>query len=108
MEELEEQLNDALHQKQILTLRLDSQLKVQQDENRLVVSMDIDGRTGGRIQRDTGRRTESPRETEGRADINRQTIKQKHIERRRQMDGHRQAEGHRQTDTYHLLKMYSL
>ncbi|MCJ8748089.1 hypothetical protein PDJAM_G00160970 [Pangasius djambal] len=34
MEELEEQLNDALHQKQILALRLDSQLKVQQDENR--------------------------------------------------------------------------
>lgn len=40
MEELEEQLNDALHQKQILALRLDSQLKVQQDENRLVVSTD--------------------------------------------------------------------
>ncbi|MCI4393898.1 hypothetical protein PGIGA_G00162430 [Pangasianodon gigas] len=34
MEELEEQLNDALHQKQILALRLDSQLKVHQDENR--------------------------------------------------------------------------
>ncbi|XP_047659241.1 progesterone-induced-blocking factor 1 isoform X2 [Tachysurus fulvidraco] len=34
MEELEEQLNDALHQKQVLALRLDSQLKVQQDENR--------------------------------------------------------------------------
>ncbi|KAK3511111.1 hypothetical protein QTP70_031458 [Hemibagrus guttatus] len=34
MEELEEQLNDALHQKQILALQLDSQIKVQQDENR--------------------------------------------------------------------------
>ncbi|XP_062865690.1 progesterone-induced-blocking factor 1 isoform X2 [Trichomycterus rosablanca] len=34
IEELEEQLNDALHQKQVLTLRLDSQLKLQQDENR--------------------------------------------------------------------------
>ncbi|KAG7315972.1 hypothetical protein KOW79_020838 [Hemibagrus wyckioides] len=34
IEELEEQLNDALHQKQIFALRLDSQLKVQQDENR--------------------------------------------------------------------------
>ncbi|KAK2818148.1 hypothetical protein Q7C36_022081 [Tachysurus vachellii] len=34
MEELEEQLNDALHQKQVFALRLDSQLKVQQDENR--------------------------------------------------------------------------
>ncbi|XP_036419362.1 progesterone-induced-blocking factor 1 [Colossoma macropomum] len=34
IEELEEQLNDALHQKQVLALRLDSQLKLQQDENR--------------------------------------------------------------------------
>ncbi|XP_067297491.1 progesterone-induced-blocking factor 1 isoform X2 [Pseudorasbora parva] len=34
IEELEERLNDALHQKQVLTLRLDSQLKLQQDENR--------------------------------------------------------------------------
>uniref|UniRef100_A0AAY4F0W9 Progesterone-induced-blocking factor 1 n=1 Tax=Denticeps clupeoides TaxID=299321 RepID=A0AAY4F0W9_9TELE len=33
-EELEERLNDALHQKQMLTLRLDSQLKMQQEENR--------------------------------------------------------------------------
>ncbi|XP_073796813.1 progesterone-induced-blocking factor 1 isoform X2 [Danio rerio] len=33
-EELEERLNDALHQKQVLALRLDSQLKLQQDENR--------------------------------------------------------------------------
>ncbi|XP_057187374.1 progesterone-induced-blocking factor 1 [Triplophysa rosa] len=34
IEELDERLNDALHQKQVLTLRLDSQLKLQQDENR--------------------------------------------------------------------------
>ncbi|XP_076839646.1 progesterone-induced-blocking factor 1 [Brachyhypopomus gauderio] len=34
VEELEEQLNDALHQKQVLALRLDSQLKLQQDESR--------------------------------------------------------------------------
>ncbi|XP_029112819.1 progesterone-induced-blocking factor 1 isoform X2 [Scleropages formosus] len=34
IEELEEQLNDALHQKQLLSLRLDSQLKLQQEENR--------------------------------------------------------------------------
>ncbi|KAI1899591.1 hypothetical protein AGOR_G00063370 [Albula goreensis] len=34
IEELEERLNDALHQKQLLALRLDSQLKLQQDESR--------------------------------------------------------------------------
>ncbi|XP_048880029.1 progesterone-induced-blocking factor 1 isoform X2 [Brienomyrus brachyistius] len=34
IEELEEQLNDALHQKQLLSLRLDSQLKLQQEETR--------------------------------------------------------------------------
>lgn len=34
IEELEERLNDALHQKQLLTLRLDNQLKLAQDENR--------------------------------------------------------------------------
>lgn len=34
IEELEERLNDALHQKQVLALRLDSQFKLQQDENR--------------------------------------------------------------------------
>ncbi|XP_051558882.1 progesterone-induced-blocking factor 1-like [Myxocyprinus asiaticus] len=34
IEELEERLNDAIHQKQLLALRLDSQLKLQQDENR--------------------------------------------------------------------------
>uniref|UniRef100_A0A7N6AA95 Progesterone immunomodulatory binding factor 1 n=1 Tax=Anabas testudineus TaxID=64144 RepID=A0A7N6AA95_ANATE len=34
IEELEERLNDALHQKQVLTLRLDSQLKLTQEENR--------------------------------------------------------------------------
>ncbi|XP_045072269.1 progesterone-induced-blocking factor 1-like, partial [Coregonus clupeaformis] len=34
MEELEERLNDALHQKQILVLRLDSQLQLTQDESR--------------------------------------------------------------------------
>ncbi|XP_039601271.1 progesterone-induced-blocking factor 1 [Polypterus senegalus] len=34
MEELEEKLNDALHQKQLLAVRLDSQLKIQQEENR--------------------------------------------------------------------------
>lgn len=34
IEELEERLNDALHQKQVLTLRLDSQLKIAQEENR--------------------------------------------------------------------------
>ncbi|XP_075997906.1 progesterone-induced-blocking factor 1 [Genypterus blacodes] len=33
-EELEERLNDALHQKQVLALRLDSQLKLGQEENR--------------------------------------------------------------------------
>lgn len=33
-EELEERLNDALHQKQVLALRLDSQLKLAQEENR--------------------------------------------------------------------------
>uniref|UniRef100_A0A7N9AVK6 Progesterone immunomodulatory binding factor 1 n=1 Tax=Mastacembelus armatus TaxID=205130 RepID=A0A7N9AVK6_9TELE len=32
--ELEERLNDALHQKQVLALRLDSQLKLAQEENR--------------------------------------------------------------------------
>ncbi|XP_030012559.1 progesterone-induced-blocking factor 1 [Sphaeramia orbicularis] len=34
IEELEEKLNDTLHQKQVLALRLDSQLKVAQEENR--------------------------------------------------------------------------
>ncbi|KAM8858855.1 progesterone-induced-blocking factor 1 isoform 2-T2 [Spinachia spinachia] len=34
IEELEEMLNDALHQKQVLALRLDSQLKLTQEENR--------------------------------------------------------------------------
>uniref|UniRef100_A0A6Q2Z8X1 Progesterone immunomodulatory binding factor 1 n=1 Tax=Esox lucius TaxID=8010 RepID=A0A6Q2Z8X1_ESOLU len=34
IEELEERLNDALHQKQVLALRLDSQLKLTQDEAR--------------------------------------------------------------------------
>uniref|UniRef100_A0A3Q3MXR9 Progesterone immunomodulatory binding factor 1 n=1 Tax=Mastacembelus armatus TaxID=205130 RepID=A0A3Q3MXR9_9TELE len=34
IEELEERLNDALHQKQVLALRLDSQLKLAQEENR--------------------------------------------------------------------------
>uniref|UniRef100_A0A8C5GNF7 Progesterone immunomodulatory binding factor 1 n=1 Tax=Gouania willdenowi TaxID=441366 RepID=A0A8C5GNF7_GOUWI len=34
VEELEEKLNDALHQKQILSLRLDTQLKLAQEENR--------------------------------------------------------------------------
>ncbi|KAF7656759.1 hypothetical protein LDENG_00036560 [Lucifuga dentata] len=34
IEELEERLNDALHQKQVLALRLDSQLKLGQEENR--------------------------------------------------------------------------
>ncbi|KAM6916115.1 progesterone-induced-blocking factor 1 [Xenentodon cancila] len=34
IEELEERLNDALHQKQVLGLRLDSQLKLTQEENR--------------------------------------------------------------------------
>ncbi|XP_043929104.1 progesterone-induced-blocking factor 1-like [Protopterus annectens] len=34
IEELEEKLNDALHQKQLLSLRLDNQLKLQQDESR--------------------------------------------------------------------------
>ncbi|XP_041644591.1 progesterone-induced-blocking factor 1 isoform X1 [Cheilinus undulatus] len=34
IEELEERLNDAIHQKQVLALRLDSQLKVAQEENR--------------------------------------------------------------------------
>ncbi|KAJ8349960.1 hypothetical protein SKAU_G00250900 [Synaphobranchus kaupii] len=34
IEELEERLNDTLHQKQLLALRLDSQLKLQQDESR--------------------------------------------------------------------------
>ncbi|CAL1577649.1 unnamed protein product [Knipowitschia caucasica] len=33
VEELEERLNDALHQKQVLSLRLDSQLKLAQEEN---------------------------------------------------------------------------
>uniref|UniRef100_A0A8D0AN16 Progesterone immunomodulatory binding factor 1 n=1 Tax=Sander lucioperca TaxID=283035 RepID=A0A8D0AN16_SANLU len=33
-EELEERLNDALHQKQVLALRLDSHLKLTQEENR--------------------------------------------------------------------------
>lgn len=35
VEELEEKLNDALHQKQVLTMRLDSQLKLAQEDNRL-------------------------------------------------------------------------
>ncbi|XP_046886881.1 progesterone-induced-blocking factor 1 [Hypomesus transpacificus] len=34
IEELEERLNDALHQKQVLALRLDSQLKLTQDDGR--------------------------------------------------------------------------
>nr|XP_057914485.1 progesterone-induced-blocking factor 1 [Doryrhamphus excisus] len=34
VEELEEKLNDALHQKQVLTLRLDTHLKLAQEENR--------------------------------------------------------------------------
>uniref|UniRef100_A0A1A8KE47 Progesterone immunomodulatory binding factor 1 n=1 Tax=Nothobranchius kuhntae TaxID=321403 RepID=A0A1A8KE47_NOTKU len=34
IDELEERLNDALHQKQVLTLRLDSQLKLAQEDNR--------------------------------------------------------------------------
>ncbi|XP_033835900.1 progesterone-induced-blocking factor 1 isoform X1 [Periophthalmus magnuspinnatus] len=34
VEELEERLNDALHQKQVLALRLDSQLKLAQEENK--------------------------------------------------------------------------
>ncbi|XP_038149790.1 progesterone-induced-blocking factor 1 [Cyprinodon tularosa] len=34
VEELEEKLNDALHQKQVLSLKLDSQLKLAQEENR--------------------------------------------------------------------------
>uniref|UniRef100_G3P5S2 Progesterone immunomodulatory binding factor 1 n=1 Tax=Gasterosteus aculeatus aculeatus TaxID=481459 RepID=G3P5S2_GASAC len=34
VEELEEMLNDALHQKQVLALRLDSQLKLTQEETR--------------------------------------------------------------------------
>ncbi|XP_017288075.1 progesterone-induced-blocking factor 1 isoform X2 [Kryptolebias marmoratus] len=33
-DELEEKLNDALHQKQVLSLRLDSQLKLAQEDNR--------------------------------------------------------------------------
>ncbi|XP_057703771.1 progesterone-induced-blocking factor 1 isoform X2 [Corythoichthys intestinalis] len=34
LEELEERLNDALHQKQVLALRLDSELKLAQEDNR--------------------------------------------------------------------------
>lgn len=34
VEDLEERLNDALHQKQLLGLRLDSHLKLAQEENR--------------------------------------------------------------------------
>lgn len=34
IEELEERLNDALHQKQVFALRLDSQLKLTEEENR--------------------------------------------------------------------------
>ncbi|MGH0162793.1 UNVERIFIED_CONTAM: hypothetical protein FKN15_061555 [Acipenser sinensis] len=34
IEELEEKLNDALHQKQLLALRLDNQLKLKQEETR--------------------------------------------------------------------------
>ncbi|KAK5607275.1 Progesterone-induced-blocking factor 1 [Crenichthys baileyi] len=34
VEELEEKLNDALHQKQVLSLKLDSQLKLAQEESR--------------------------------------------------------------------------
>lgn len=34
IEELEDKLNDTLHQKQVLSLRLDSQLKLAQEENR--------------------------------------------------------------------------
>ncbi|RXM98206.1 Progesterone-induced-blocking factor 1 [Acipenser ruthenus] len=36
IEELEEKLNDALHQKQLLALRLDNQLKLKQEETRSV------------------------------------------------------------------------
>ncbi|XP_061692364.1 progesterone-induced-blocking factor 1 [Syngnathoides biaculeatus] len=34
VEDLEERLNDALHQKQVLALRLDSELKIAQEDNR--------------------------------------------------------------------------
>ncbi|XP_007545454.1 progesterone-induced-blocking factor 1 isoform X2 [Poecilia formosa] len=34
VEELEEKLNDAIHQKQVLSLKLDSQLKLAQEENK--------------------------------------------------------------------------
>lgn len=34
IDELEERLNDAIHQKQVLSLRLDSQLKLTHEENR--------------------------------------------------------------------------
>lgn len=33
-EELEEKLNDAVHQKRLLTLNLDTQTKIVQEENR--------------------------------------------------------------------------
>ena len=36
IEELEERLNETLHQKQVLALRLDSQLKLAQEEQRFV------------------------------------------------------------------------
>uniref|UniRef100_A0A671MZY5 Progesterone-induced-blocking factor 1-like n=1 Tax=Sinocyclocheilus anshuiensis TaxID=1608454 RepID=A0A671MZY5_9TELE len=47
IEELEERLNDALHQKQVLALRLDSQLKLQQDENRFICTVLLRKRATG-------------------------------------------------------------
>lgn len=48
MEDLEERLNDALHQKQLLGLRLDGQLKLTQEENRYMAERE--GGEHGRSQ----------------------------------------------------------
>ncbi|PWA25597.1 hypothetical protein CCH79_00001785 [Gambusia affinis] len=41
VEELEEKLNDAIHQKQVLSLKLDNQLKLAQEENNLTPELAV-------------------------------------------------------------------
>ncbi|XP_016109298.1 progesterone-induced-blocking factor 1-like [Sinocyclocheilus grahami] len=60
IEELEERLNDALHQKQVLALRLDSQLKLQLDENRFIYTVLLRKRAiGSRASYEEERRARS-------------------------------------------------
>ncbi|KAK2489331.1 hypothetical protein MC885_011275 [Smutsia gigantea] len=50
IEELEEKLNDALHQKQLLTLRLDNQLTFQQKDARTYIQTRPDTAGSKRIK----------------------------------------------------------